>query len=93
MLCVLLGEGTVFRGSFLEHDASIRFDDDEEEQCQPEPVTLKSAIECLEKLRHFSIQEGNEDSPRQPLNLWADYLNNLTLRRSKQVTLDEFLAK
>ena len=68
-------------------------DDDEEEQCQPEPVTLKTAIECLEKLRHFSIQEGNEDSPRQPLNLWADYLNNLTLRRSKQVTLDQFLAK
>ena len=60
---------------------------------QPEPVTLKSTIESLGKLRHVSSQERDEDRRRQPLNFWADYLDNLTLRRSKQVTLDEFLTE
>ena len=49
---------------------------------------MKSTIES-----HFSSQERDEDSRRQPLNSWADYLYYLTLRRSMRVTLDEFLAE
>ena len=68
-------------------------DDEDEVQNQLEPVTLASAIDSLQRLRRFSIPENNEDCPSQELNVWADYLSNLSLKRSEQVTLDRFFVR
>ena len=68
-------------------------DCDDGVQSQLEPVTLASAIDSLQRLRRFSVQENSEDCLPQELNVWTDYLSKLSLKRSKQVTLDNFFVR
>ena len=57
---------------------------------------LPSGEEIVDEMiqeRREGSDFDDEDSLFHELNVWADYLTNLSLKRSKQATLDRFFVR
>jgi len=52
-------------------------DDDEAPTMQ---VSTKEAKKCMENLRLFFMQQGNEESPIEALNLCSDFIHKQSMR-------------
>mgnify|MGYP000972599658 CR=1 FL=1 len=54
-------------------------------------VSTKEAKKCIDNLRLFFMQQGNEDGPIDALNLYSDFVHKQSMRNFQQKRLDSFL--
>ncbi|KFM63798.1 hypothetical protein X975_18993, partial [Stegodyphus mimosarum] len=53
-------------------------------------VTTQDARKCIETLRRYFMQEGNEGSPIAALHVCGNFVHVQSVKRTHQITLDKF---
>jgi hypothetical protein len=56
-------------------------------------MTTQDARKCIDQLRQYFMQEGNEGSPLSALDVCADFVHSQSIERTWQGTLDKFLRQ
>jgi hypothetical protein len=56
-------------------------------------VTTQDARKCIETLRCYFMQEGNEGSPITALDVFSDFVQVQSVNRTRQITLDKFFKR
>ena len=56
-------------------------------------VTTQDARKCIETLRRYFMQEGNEGSPIAALDVCGDFVQVQSVNRMRQITLDKFFKR
>ncbi len=80
----------------VEHVAKkkcIEEKEEDEDENPPSPVSTREARSCLERLRLFFMQEGNEESPIALLDIRSDFVQQQNWKNMKQETIEELFFK
>ena len=69
---------------------------DDEDECDndeipPIRVSTKEAKKCIDQLRLFCMQSGNQESPAAALDLCPDFVQTMSVKNLHQKTLDNFV--
>lgn len=65
----------------------------EDETAEPIRVTNQEARKCIDDLRLYFMQEGNECSPTSALDTCADFVHSQSRKAIRQKTIDGFFTK
>ncbi|VVC45663.1 Homeobox domain-like,HTH CenpB-type DNA-binding domain [Cinara cedri] len=63
---------------------------DENDDVQPVKIT-REAEKCIDQLRLYFMQNGNENVPTTSLDVYADFINKQSLDKLQQRRMDDFL--
>jgi len=69
----------------LQNEESDNYDDD----VQPVKISTREVAKCIDQLRLYYKQNGNESAPTTSLDVCADFVNSLN--KLKQRRTDDFL--
>ncbi len=64
---------------------------DDDDEVPTMRVSTTEAKRCMENVRLFFMQQGNEESPIEALNLCSDFLHKQSMRNLQQRRLDSYL--
>ncbi|XKL60405.1 hypothetical protein PGB90_007462 [Kerria lacca] len=83
-----------FDEEVIEHVAKKNKSDKDESDDDDDPVVPISAGDakkCVDQLRQYFMQEGNEESPVAELNICADFVQRQIFKNLQQSKLNRFL--
>ena len=63
-------------------------DESDDEELPVVRVSAQEARRCLEKVRLYFMQEGNEDAPAAALDLCTDFVQRKALQTLRQTKLN-----
>lgn len=73
-----------------KHVTSSAEDQESDDDAPNEQVRTQDARKCIETLRRYFMQEGNEGSPIAALDVCGAFVQVQSVKRTRQTTLDKF---
>jgi hypothetical protein len=77
----------------IGHRINNQMDSESENDEQCSEVSTREALNCIEKLQLFFMQEGNENSPQLHLDACLSFVRGRDIQVKKQSTIDKYLTK
>lgn len=68
-------------------------DETNNEQDEPERVTIQNAKNCIAELQQYFMQEGSEGSPLPELQVCANFVERMSVKHNRQSRLDDFFQR